>query len=335
MDIKKLLLVLVLLIVIAFAFILLQPPKDDPIVESKFDLYDANLNEEETLPFPEGALPGPLTTIEFNRNVMVFAEDVSIYRIAFWEVTTLRDGDEFLINDKVFNLTVDNLETQPKISITTENPTDDPEELFDIDRFEIPVTTKSFKFNELGESISFDTRSLSDEGRTLQKIDYYMYANRPNSVPEPTIIYETPEEDEALFTNDRMYFFLKAQEFQTQFGKKVRFLGTDILESKNLQRDYFWPDIPALGNDASDSQHIIAAFEIDEDGDNIYDIKVYVDTGSELPLYLPNESINNYTYLVEYDNGKGINSTEDQAVFTDYGTRIVVQSGQLRIQMPK
>ncbi|MDO8428734.1 MAG: hypothetical protein Q7S92_05975 [Candidatus Diapherotrites archaeon] len=333
MKVSSFLIVGILLVLVTSAC--LQPPAEEK-VQDQYEIYDSTINQEETVPLQEGYPSGPLTTIEFNQNEIVFAHEASVYHIPFWKSAPFRDQEEvFSINGKAFDLNVFEKGTEnQRFELRSENPTQDPEVF--LQNPDLLAASQQFTYNTLGTSIALDTTTNIDEGQTLEKINYYPYVYKPESISEPTIIIEdTLPEDDLLFEDERFYLLLKSQTFEAQFGKKVKFTGTDKLENKQSTTDYYYPDYTHFKEDETDEKYLIGKFEIDEDGDDVYDITVYVDTYTDYPINAQEIQLPNYQYFVEYDNGKGLSELKNQEVHTQYGTRIFMTYNLLRIQIPQ
>ncbi|MFH1895597.1 MAG: hypothetical protein ABIJ74_03430 [archaeon] len=157
-----------------------------------------------------------------------------------------------------------------------------------------------------------------------------------------------------------IWLFLKGgnspnQQITTQYNKHILLYGTDTTEHVIPEHSFFLPHSPYLpaqlggGTEYKFNEYFVAAFKIDEDGDSLYEITAYIDTGFRggNVIVLPNNELDWYSCEVScekctFDDKQGcliedpsLGHPTSPSLYTIYGSHIELNNHHLKITFPK
>lgn len=326
MKLKGWLILVIIALIIIGVLWHFRPSQEKDVLPKGPDDYNS---EEDFMGFPEDEpldeieqyakdnYPlGPYTTVEVQQNRILFGGETEPHEIYFFEPVLLGDYNTIVIDGIEFAIMVDNtanIKEGDYFYILMENLTDDLDKL--IEEPMVLVAKRKIEFNKFNtDSISFPIYDPETFEPLIEvKYDYYI-AKHQGDKP-------------------KIYFLLAKQDFKVQFDKNLRFLGTDSLQSKKANTDYYLPDLPLLGNDEFDAKYLIAWLQLDEDGDKEFEITVFVDTATGELLDVKKTGLKNYSFAIEFE-GKGLGN-EDQKITNAFGTIFEVKDTHLYARMPK
>lgn len=122
--------------------------------------------------------------------------------------------------------------------------------------------------------------------------------------------------------------------FNVQYNKGLALGGTDTDEDMVYEASYYLPDDLEVGGDSTDNDFYVATFKIDEDEDSTYEGLVYIYTGDDKLLTLPNNNLSNYGADFNYAEGSqswilraDTPSSYIAKAYSDFGALYDVSSG--------
>lgn len=278
------------------------PPEDDQT--STGPLQDDTI----VTPGPEDLPEEPLgTSVEFEKKVVRFSSPGAVrHNIGYWysKVIGFSDdrlaGDTFFFDGRLYTYTLDE---QAKILLIKGDDVPDQElKAYDVRTAFVP--------NELS------TKTIELEGATGNRVKYHYKVAQ---------VY-----DDTLKKNvHKVYLLLASQTFALQAGKKMSFEGMDRLENGKVQEKYYMLDteLDGFGYDSLDGQDLIAHFYIDEENDGFYDLKVFIESVSDLIIDLSVPGLGGYNCQIEFkenNESKCVNFESGGSVTTAKGTKIAV-----------
>lgn len=325
---KTWIVVIVIVLLAAGALWLFKPSTEEAEEPINIDEYD----EEDFLELPEEGedldeidayavenFPsGKITTVELRDRQIAFGGPKAPHHLFYYEMALLENARTFVIDEIEFTIGLesDNVGEGDEFYILLENLTDDFEEF--IEEPFVTLARKRIELNTVSsEPIAFPIFD-PDTLEPLIEVEYYYY------------IREAVDEDGIEEPVLEIYFFLAEQNFELQFGKKMRFKGTFKGESVSSYHSYYFPDLEFFGNNPRDTQHLTAQVQLDEDGDGGYEITAFVDTATGELLDTQKPGVG-YSNAVEFD-GTGMNEEGENT--TEYGTIIEIENNILYARMP-
>jgi len=215
---------------------------------------------------------------------------------------------------------------------------------------------------EVPHSVLFFIYSTIDEGvavAPIDKNDYYFvfseYSNsfdvfgdagaffgshsfNPGEISSEPLKFGEYNKDYYYYVSadgKRMIFFLGAQGFELQFGKRFYFEGTDSSDDGDIDLPYFYPALEEFGYSLGEKAGT-AVFAFDEDGDEEAEARLYLDTSILKPI--EEDSRDSYNWQVVFlSSGRwlGYNLEEGKILKQNsYGSVIGRSAAAFYIKMP-
>jgi hypothetical protein len=134
-----------------------------------------------------------------------------------------------------------------------------------------------------------------------------------------------------------VFFFLRSQGFNLQFGKHFSFEGTDVTGDKKVDAPYYQANLDIENYPFYSGRSKVAIFSFKETGTAVSAL-LYVDTSRGAPLTFPAEEASAYDTTVEFVAGPGLKiqrSDDRKRIMNAYGTLIEASPDFFAIRMPK
>ncbi len=205
----------------------------------------------------------------------------------------------------------------------------------------------------------------TSSGTLIQEI-YYVDQNFTADAPISfegasgiTHDYEFMLDEAADGATGHLWLFFDAQALTTQYTKHIKLVGTDTTEDMNasggvlthipagtsaypfyVPHSQYLPVKMEGDTNYNANEYFVARFQFDEDEDSTYDGNWFVDTGTGNLIALPNTQLSNYSYEADYNYGayalsESSTSTYPSWVYTDFGSKIVLDNHEFKITLPE
>ena len=301
----KTVLILIIFAVVAFGiytFIIAQPFKEKPSYPEPVEVDDSIDPIEQSEVYGAKTLDGKLTSVYFYPQEINFAlASHTVLGLRFFDSVAVEEQNSLIIGDRIYFI----------------NSFDDKKiELFAFDTIEADEKTVllSITPGEYLGPVQFET--INGEN-----VKYYYYVRQA-----------VGNEGETVYG---LTVLLASDSFDLQFGKKLFFAGTDSDLDGTAETKYYVPALVSHGFVPDKPLQGVAHFYIDEDGDGMYDIKIYVDTFTNNMI---SESISAYPDLVSVSGGslKEKEVMEEKVLTTNYGSLVVATEGNdIVVRLPE
>ncbi|MBU2099847.1 dockerin type I repeat-containing protein [Candidatus Micrarchaeota archaeon] len=182
---------------------------------------------------------------------------------------------------------------------------------FEIDGQTIWYKINLTDLNEADGNITFRENTSSGQllyNNNYTDEDYSQTLRFKGSNAFPTYTYNLMVDE--IGSTARVWLFFQTFPsyaiIETEYGKSAWFGGTDTDEDGEINFNFYLPHsqyLPvAMGGDINFdmNNNYVGIWVIDENGDNAYDAKAFIDTGTGNLIALPNIALNYYSYEADY-----------------------------------